>query len=47
MRYLTLDGTDHHSREEQNPMIRRYIISGIRDARDNTSRKSVKRANAA
>ena len=23
-RYFTLDGTDHHSHEEQNPMIRRY-----------------------
>jgi transposase len=25
LRYFTLDGTDHRSHEEQNPMIRRYI----------------------
>jgi transposase len=25
LRYFTLDGTDHHSHEEQNSMIRRYI----------------------
>jgi len=26
LRYFTLDGTDHRSHEEQNSMIRRYII---------------------
>jgi len=26
VRYFTLDGTDHRSHEEQNSMIRRYII---------------------
>jgi hypothetical protein len=26
LRYFALDGTDHRSHEEQNSMIRRYII---------------------
>jgi hypothetical protein len=26
LRYFALNGTDHHSHEEQNQMIRRYII---------------------
>ena len=47
MRYFTLDGTDHRSHEEQNSMIRRYIIWRNRNAHDKTLRELVKRANVA
>ena len=36
LRYFTLDGTDHRSHEEQNSMIRRYIIWRNRNAQDKT-----------
>ena len=36
LRYFTLDGTDHRSHEEQNSMIRRYIIWRNRNAHDKT-----------
>src|SRR3974377_1434042 len=45
--YFTLDGTDHRSHEEQNSMIRRYIIWRNRNAHDKTLRELVKRANVA
>ena len=47
LRYFTLDGTDHRSHEEQNSMIRRYIIWRNRNAQDKTLRELVKRANVA
>ena len=47
LRYFTLDGTDHRSHEEQNSMIRRYIIWRNRNAHDKTLRELVKRANVA
>jgi transposase len=47
LRYFTLDGTDHRSHEEQNSMIRRYIIWRNRNAQDDTLRELVKRANVA
>ena len=47
LRYFTLDGTDHRSHEEQNSMIRRYIIWRNRHAQDKTLRELVKRANVA
>ena len=47
LRYFTLDGTDHRSHEEQNSMIRRYIIWRNRHAQDETLRELVKRANVA
>jgi transposase len=47
LRYFTLDGTDHRSNEEQNSMIRRYIIWRNRNAQDKTLRELVKRANVA
>jgi transposase len=47
LRYFTLDGTDHKSHEEQNSMIRRYIIWRNRNAQDITLRELVKRANVA
>jgi transposase len=47
LRYFTLDGTDHKSHEEQNSMIRRYIIWRNRNAHDKTLRELVKRANVA
>ena len=47
MRYFTLDGTDHRCHEEQNSMIRRYIIWRNRNAHDKTLRELVKRANVA
>jgi transposase len=47
LRYFTLDGTDHRSHEEQNSMIRRYIIWRNRNAQDKTLRDLVKRANVA
>jgi transposase len=43
LRYFTLDGTDHGSHEEQNSMIRRYIIWRNRNAQDKTLRELVKR----
>jgi transposase len=47
LRYFTLDGTDHRSHEEQNSMIRRYIIWRNRNAQDKTLRELVNRANVA
>jgi transposase len=47
LRYFTLDGTDHRSHEEQNSMIRRYIIWRNRNAQDHVLRELVKRANVA
>jgi hypothetical protein len=47
LRYFTLDGTDHRSHEEQNSMIRRYIIWRNRNAQDKNLRELVKRANVA
>ncbi len=47
LRYFTLDGTDHRSHEEQNSMIRRYIIWRNRNAQDKTLRVLVKLANVA
>src|SRR5271155_1018109 len=47
LRYFTLDGTDHRSHEEQNTMIRRYIIWRNRNAHDRTLCELVKRANVA
>jgi transposase len=47
LRYFTLDGTDHRSHEEQNSMIRRYIIWRNRHAQDEKLRELVKRANVA
>ena len=47
LRYFALDGTDHRSHEEQNSMIRRYIIWRNRNAHDKTLRELVKRANVA
>ena len=47
LRYFTLDGTDHRCHEEQNSMIRRYIIWRNRNAQDKTLRELVKRANVA
>jgi transposase len=47
LRYFTLDGTDHKSHDEQNSMIRRYIIWRNRNAHDKTLRELVKRANVA
>jgi transposase len=47
LRYFTLDGTDHRSHEEQNSMIRRYIIWRNRHAHDKTLCELVKRANVA
>ncbi len=43
LRYFTLDGTDHRSHEEQNSMIRRYIIWRNRNAQDKTLRELVAR----
>ena len=39
LRYFTLDGTDHRSHQEQNSMIRRYIIWRNRNAQDKTLRE--------
>lgn len=47
LRYFTLDGTDHRSHEEQNSMIRRYIIWRNRHAHDEKLCELVKRANVA
>jgi transposase len=47
LRYFTLDGTDHRSHEEQNSMIRRYIIWRNRNAQDKQLHELVKRPNVA
>jgi len=47
LRYFTLDGTDHRSHEEQNSMIRRYIIWRNRNAHDKTLCELIKRAKVA
>ena len=47
LRYFALDGTDHRSHDEQNSMIRRYIIWRNRHAQDEALRALVKRANVA
>jgi hypothetical protein len=47
LRYFTPDGPDHRSRDEQNSMIRRYIIWRNRNAHDRTPRELVKRAHVA
>jgi len=47
LRYFALDGTDHRSHDEQNSMIRRYIIWRNRHAHDEALRALVKRANVA
>ena len=47
LRYFALDGTDHQSHDEQNSMIRRYIIWRNRNAQDKALRELVKRANVA
>lgn len=47
LRYFALDGTDHRSHDEQNSMIRRYIIWRNRHAHDKELRELVKRANVA
>ena len=44
LRYFTLDGTDHRSHEEQNSMIRRYVVWRNRNAHDRTLRELVERA---
>ncbi len=47
LRYFCLDGTDHESHEAQAFMIRRYIAWRNRNARNETLRELVKRANVA
>jgi transposase len=47
LRYFALDGTDHHSHEEQGRMIRRYIAWRNRNAHDRDLRELIKRANVA
>ena len=47
LRYFALDGTDHRSHDEQNSMIRRYIVWRNRHAHDKELRELVKRANVA
>ena len=47
LRYFTLHGTDHLSYEQQNSMIRRYVIWRNRHAHDKALRELVKRANVA
>jgi hypothetical protein len=47
LRYFTLDDTDHLSHEEQNSMIRRYIIWRNPDAQYKTPCELVKHANVA
>ena len=46
-RYFALDGTDHRSHEEQNGMIRRYIVWRNRHAHHEALRAISKRANVA
>lgn len=47
LRYFCLDGTDHESHEDQAFMIRRYIAWRNRNAKDESLRELVKRANVA
>jgi transposase len=47
LRYFALDGTDHHSHDEQNSMIRRYIRWRNRNTADKTLREITTRANVA
>jgi hypothetical protein len=47
LRYFTLDGTDHHSHEEQNSMIRRYIAWRNRHTDNEKLRAISIRANVA
>lgn len=47
LRYFALDGTDHRTHEEQNSMIRRYIIWRNRNTKDKALREVVTRANVA
>jgi len=47
LRYFCLDGTDHESHEAQAFIIRRYIAWRNRNARNETLRELVKRANVA
>jgi len=47
LRYFCLDGTDHESHEAQAFLIRRYIAWRNRNARDESLRELVKRANVA
>ncbi len=47
LRYFALDGTDHHSHQEQARMIRRYIAWRNRNANDHALQEFTKRANVA
>ena len=47
LRYFALDGTDHASHEEQDSMIRRYIIWRNNHAYDERLRRIIGRANVA
>jgi len=47
LRYFCLDGTDHESHQAQAQLIRRYIAWRNRNARDESLRELVKRANVA
>ncbi len=47
LRYVTLDGTDHATHNEQASMIRRYIIWRNNHACDERLRRIVNRANVA
>ena len=47
LRYFTLDGTDHASRQQQASLIRRYIICRNSHAHDERLRRIATRANAA
>lgn len=47
LRYFALDGTDHRSHEEQNSVIRRYIVWRNRNAKDKALREISTRANVA
>jgi hypothetical protein len=42
--YLTIDGTDHATHQQQSSMIRRYIRRRNRSARDRALCRIVKRA---
>jgi transposase len=47
LRYFTLDGTDHRTHQEQNTMIRRYIVWRNTNAHDKTLHEITRRANVA
>ena len=47
LRYFTLDGTDHHTHQQQASMIRRYIRWRNRHTDDEKLREVVTRANVA